>query len=823
MIMRALALGTGAGVALVSLWASLPFEPSTTAASPSPSEYGSLVGSENPGSSLRLSSVDLDDVIDRYCVRCHSDRRLTGNLSLEDFSVGDPVAHLETAEKMIAKLRLSMMPPAGADRPGGDTLLALAEILEGVIDGAAVRGPTLVRRGFQRLNRAEYRRSVQDLLGLAIDPSAYLPPDTRSDNFDNIADTQIPSPTVMDGYLTAAAEVSRLAVGDPNATSTQTTYAVPRTVSQVVHIEGTPRGTRGGLSQLHAFPADGEYVFRASFYTTLTGTFFGRTARDERLEISIDGERVAVIDVDRFLLQSDPTGEWMQTEPVFLRAGQHRVSAAFLKRFEGPVEDIVSPIRESLADLQVGYADGMTLLPHLWELVIEGPTKVTGVTENPVRQRIFTCRPTSRADERACATQIVERLATQAYRRVPTADDMDLLMSFYEQGASERGFEGGIRVALQAILSSPDFLFRIETASLASNGLDVYQLDDRTLATRLSFFLWGAPPDEALRQATDEGTFADDGDLERQVLRMLADPRAEALSTRFAAQWLRLQDLDKVHPDSDDWPDFDGTLREAMRRETELFFYDIVRNDRSVLDLLAADYTYVNEPLARHYGIPNVSGDAFRRVELSDARRRGLLGQGSVLVSTSHADRTSPVLRGKWIMEVLLDNPPPPPPPNVPELAATGDVRDGRVLSVKELMEAHRANPSCSSCHNLIDPIGLALENFDVTGEWRIKDSGNPIDPTGVLWDGRESNGPEDLRSALLDFREPFLRAFTKNLMAYGLGRRVDFVDQPTIREITRSAADEGYRFSSFVLGVVMSDQFRFRPVPSVAQVGEGR
>ena len=765
-----------------------------------------------------LTTADLDDVIVEYCVRCHNGRRLTGNLSLEEYAVEAAVDDAEVAEKMIGKLRLGMMPPAGARRPSADTLIALAEALEERMDAAAADAPHVARRGFQRLNRSEYTRSVQELLGLEIEAGAYLPPDTRSDNFDNIADVQMPSATVMDAYLTAAAEISRMAVGDRNATSTQTTYAVPRTVSQTIHIEGTPRGTRGGLSALHTFPADGEYVFQASYYTTLTGTFFGRTARDEYLEISIDGERRAMIEVDRFILQSDPTAEWQETEPVFVTAGQHRVAAAFVKTFDGPAEDIVSPIRESLADLQVGYADGMTLLPHLWELVIEGPSKVTGVSDNATRRRIFTCRPTSQAAEEPCARQIVERLGSIAYRRALTESDIELLMSFYGYGAEEGGFEVGVRTALQAVLSSPDFIFRIETASPADR--DLYRIDGPGLASRLSYFLWGAPPDDELLEAARETGLEDDDALEEQVRRMLSDPRAEALGRRFAAQWLRLQDLDKVFPNSDTWPDFEGTLRSAMRRETELFFNHLVSEDRSALELLTADYTFVNEALAEHYDIPNVAGDNFRLVHIPNPQRRGILGQGSVLVSTSHADRTSPVLRGKWIMEVLLDNPPPPPPPNVPELEATDGVEDGRTITLKERMTAHRANPSCNSCHSLIDPIGLSLENFDVTGEWRIKDAGNPVDPSGELWDGAPVNGANDLRAALVEKRIPFLRAFTKNMMAYALGRRVEYYDHPAVREITRAAEDEDYRMSAFVLGVVKSDQFRLRPAPDMTSEG---
>jgi hypothetical protein len=816
--MRAIVLGVGAiGVALSAL-------------APASSGYGhevafgSATSAESrvrSGSHANAPSVaELNEVVDQYCVRCHNPQRLRGNISLDGFEVGAADEQGEVTEKMIAKLRLGMMPPPGSRRPEGDTLQALAEILETRMDENASTSPTLARRGFQRLNRTEYESSILALLGLQVDAGAYLPPDTRSANFDNIADVQMPSATVIEGYFTAADEISRMAVGDPNATSTQTTYSVARTVTQLAHVEGAPRGTRGGLSTLHTFPADGEYVFNTSFYTTLTGTYFGRTARDQYLEISIDGERVALIEADRFIHQSDPTAEWMQTELVFIRAGQRRVSAAFLGTFDGPVDDIVSPIRESLADLQVGYADGMTILPHLWELVVEGPVKVTGVSENDARRRIFTCRPTSLEAQLPCAREIIERLAAKAYRRPLESGDIEPLLGLYAYGLEEGGFEVGVKTALQAILSSPDFIFRVESASPERDGRGFYRIDGLDLASRLSYFLWGGPPDEALLAVARDDQLSKPDVLDGQVRRMLADPRTEALSSRFASQWLRLQDLEKVHPGSDDWPDFEGTLRDAMLHETALLFDYIVREDRSVLDLLNADYTFVNEDLARHYDMPAVSGAHFRRVEVSDSRRWGLLGHGSVLVSTSHADRTSPVRRGKWVMEVLLDSPPPAPPPNVPELDQTAGVVDGRPLTVKERMEAHRANPSCNSCHAVIDPLGLALENFDVTGEWRIKDAGNPIDASGVLWDGRQMDGPEDLRMALVDFQVPFMRAFTKNLMAYALGRRVEYYDQPAIRAIARAAKSNEYRFSTFVSEIVKSDAFQLRPAPGMASDG---
>jgi hypothetical protein len=728
-----------------------------------------------------VSTVELNEVVEDYCVRCHNPRRLTGNLSLQDYDVGRAADWPETTERVIAKLRLNMMPPPGARRPAGDTLQALVETLEPLMNGVSEETPEPGYRAFQRLNRAEYARSIEALLGLSIDAETFLPPDTYSDNFDNIADVQTPSSTVIDAYLRAAAEISRMALGDRNATRSQAIYTTPRTRSQLVRVDGAPRGTRGGISVLHTFVADGWYTFDASFYTDLNGPFFGRWARGEELELSIDGERVAMIEVDRFLNESDPTGQTRRTEPIFVRAGQRRVTAAFLKTFDGPQEDVIAPVRQSLADLQIGTADGMTILPHLWQLKVS----------------------------------ILTRLATQAYRRPATEQDLQILMRFYEEGVGEGGFEVGVRNALQGILSSADFLFRIESIPSDADPGGVFPLSDRDLASRLSFFLWGLPPDAELLDLVEEGTLARDDVWEGQVLRMLSDPRAEGLSTRFFAQWMRLQDLDGVAPDPDTWPQFDATLREHMRTETQMLFAHLVRQDRSVLELLTADYTFVNEDLAAFYGIPGISGAHFRRVPLPDENRRGVLGHGSVLVQTSHANRTSPVLRGKWVMEVLLNSPPPPPPPGVPGLEETEGSREGRSLTVKERLAMHSANSVCSSCHQYIDPLGLALENFDVTGEWRINDAGNRVDPSGQLWDGTPLDGPTDLREALVRYREPFFRTFTSNLMAYALGRRVEYFDRPVIRRITAEASENDYRISSFVLSVVNSAAFRMKRRPA--------
>jgi len=772
------------------------------------------------GENAEPFSVDeSNEVIRQYCVQCHNERRPVGGLSLSEFDVGQ--AHqqgsVEVAEEVIRKLRAGMMPPAGVRRPEESQLAGLFMALETRIDSAAALDPNPGSRTFQRLNQAEYSRSIRDLLGLQIDAGAFLPPDTKSANFDNIADVQLLSPTLLDAYLNAASEVVRMALGDAHAVPSETTYNVPRLASQLDHVEGAPFGTRGGVSVVHVFPADAEYVFRVELHATPTGQMFGRTARDEMVEISVDGERVALLEIDRWLTQADPSGLTMTTPPIPIRSGARRLSAAFLPRIEGPFEDVIAPIGHSIADTQIGMAYGVTTFPHLRDLVVGGPFNITGVSDTPQRRQVFTCRPTLAEEEVGCAEEIISRIATRAYRRPLQDSDMQPLMNFFAEGSAEAGFEEGIRRSLQAILASPHFLFRIEETVAGPDANDNLRISDLDLASRLSFFLWGRLPDQELVQVADEGRLSDPAELERQVKRMLEDPRAEALGTRFAAQWLRLQDLDKVHPDAQQFPDFHKRLSADMHRETELFFYGLVREDRSVLDLIEADYTYVNENLARHYGIPGVVGPDFQRAQYANDTRRGLLGHGSILTLTSHANRTSPVLRGKWIMEVLLGSPPPAPPPDVPELEASGEHEEGRSLTVKEQMERHRDNPSCNSCHSTIDPLGLALENFDVTGAWRIRDNGQAIDPRGDLYDGTPLDGPRALRQALLQRPEPLLRTFTENLMAYALGRRLDYYDMPTVRHITSTAAEEDYRMSSFIMGVVNSPAFRLKSVSSVS------
>ena len=765
-----------------------------------------------------------NDVVAEYCTRCHSERMRRGDLVLEGFDVANAPQNGEIVEKMIRKLRAGMMPPSGARRPDPVVIAEVARDLESILDKAAERNPNPGTRTFQRLNRAEYHNTIRELFGIGVDVSTFLPLDTKSANFDNIADVQMPSATLMEGYLRAAEHVSRIVLGDPDAEIQNTVYRLPRIQSQKDRIEGAPFGTRGGLSRVHNFPADGKYVFHIMPYNAVEGEVFGRTFGTEQVEISIEGERIALLTIDRWMMESEPSGLNVRTDSIYVTAGPKRVTAAFIRQFEGEVDDLIRPIDHTLADGQIGIGYGVTTQQHLQRLTILGPFEVTGISDNPTRRAVFTCRPTAPAEARPCAEMIVGNLTAEAYRRPIKEADVSALMDFYDEGAQDGGFEGGIRMALQAILASPHFIFRMEEVPDGVAPGEIYNISDTDLASRLSYFMWGAPPDEELVAVAERGRLSRSKEFEQQVRRMLADPRAEALATRFASQWLRLQDLEDIQPDALTYPYFDETLSEAMNRETELFFSHLVEEDRPVLELLTADYTFVNERLARHYGVPGIIGPEFRKMSYPDDTRRGLLGHGSILTMTSHADRTSPVLRGKWVLEVLLGSPPPPPPPDVPAFEEVGEAEEGRFLTVRERMEQHRVNPACRSCHVVIDPIGLALENFDVTGAWRIRDGGNMVDPESELYDGTPLASPEDLRNALLSRPEVFYRVFTENLMAYALGRRLEYYDMPTVRAIVKDAGENGFKLSAFILGVAKSAAFTSAkaPRPAIAAAPEG-
>ena len=763
-----------------------------------------------PASSPAVTPATLTEVVQQYCVVCHNDALMTGNVSLQAFSVENAADQAETAERMIRKLRAGMMPPPGIPRPAGDTLQQLVETLESTVDAAAEAAPNLGDRRFQRLTRAEYERVIHDLLDLEVDAGRWLPPDIFVGTFDNASAAQALSTTLLDSFLRAGSEVGLLAVGDPEAVSVTAKYLNPVEVSQHPwdHVEGTPFGTRGGMVVMHDFPADGEYVFQVE-----TDLGSGNETSMEDVDLSIDGEPVAVL-----MLEHDGGDQVsaIRTGPVFVRAGQRLVSAAFVNLLEGPYEDRFEPPEWSFAGIRGGQY-GITGLAHLTELLITGPGNVTGVSETGSRRKIFTCRPVSPAEERPCAESILAELSAKAYRRAVTSEDVTDLMRFYDQEASDEGFEVGVRTALEALLASPEFVFRLEREPTGIGPGQLYRLSDADLATRLSFFLWASAPDKELLEVAERGRLSDPAVLEQQVQRMLEDPRSEALATRFLNQWLQLQDVGKVWPESYFHPDFSTQLAEAMVRETELLFQYLVQEDRSVLELFDADYTFLNERLAQHYGFEGVSGEEMRLVQYPNDQRRGVLGHGSVLQLTSMSDRTSPVRRGKWVMIVLMGTPPPPPPPNVPAFEASPAASGGRRLTTRERMEAHAAAPVCNSCHRFIDPIGLALDNFDAVGKWRIRENMAPLDTRGEFYDGTQMSTPTELAEVLLKRPIPLVRNFAERLLSYAIGRPTQYFDQPTIRAITRAAAANDYKMSSLIMGVVSSDLFQMRQAPATA------
>jgi hypothetical protein len=790
-----------------------------TAAAPTAASAGpEIIPFTHTGDEMTVA--DQNKMVHTICIQCHVDSRKPGGLSFEHFDMADATEHADVAERMIAKLRAGMMPPPSAPkRPDPASIHAFVVSLEARIDRAAAGHHDPGSRTFQRLNRAEYARAVHDLLDLDVEVSNYLPDDPTSAGFDNVADVQSLSATQLEAYLTAAEHISRLAIGDPHATPTTATYAIPQDESQMRHVSGTPFGTRGGIAFVHTFPADGEYVLQISIHGTVTDELFGNTTlyishRNEPVIVTVDGRQVAQVDVTPYMDGGENHGHGLRldTPPVHIAAGPQHIAVSFPDRFTGPIDDLEAPIQHTLADSRIGNGFGVYTLPHLDNVTIVGPNRVTGVSETPSRRRIFTCRPAAPGEQRACAAHIVTRLATQAFRQPVPARHIALLMKLYDEGAKAGGFEDGVQLALQGILTDPEFLFRLETVPTTVSAGAVYRVSDVDLAARLSYFLWASPPDAELRREAAAGRLHRPAVLDREVRRLLQDQKSMALSTRFAAEWLRLQDLDGITPNGLEFPQWDRSLSNAFTQETELFFNSIVHNDASVLDLLNGDYTYANERVAEFYGIKGVAGPEFRRVSLAGTHRRGILGQGSILLQTSLSDRTDPVLRGKWVLEVLLGQPPPPPPPNVntnlDESAKA--VQNGKTLSIRQRLEEHRDNPFCASCHSTIDPIGLALENFDVTGAWRTTDNnGVAVDPNGTLYDGSRLDGLQGLDAALLRHQDTILRVFTENLMTYALGRRIEFSDMPTVRAIIRGASLHGDRFSSFVLGIVHSDAFQ--------------
>jgi cytochrome c551/c552 len=797
------------------------------------------------------ASVPDAALVQKYCLTCHSARVKTAGLSLEGMNPADAAAHADVWEKVVTKVRGGMMPPQGMPRPDEPTLEAFAVALEQTLDRGA---QGTIKPGYKpvhRLNRTEYGNAVRDLLDLQVDVTDLLPADDESNGFDNIAGVLRVSPSLLEQYLSAARRISSLAVGS-DTDVVRLAYRISPDDSQEDHVEGLPLGTRGGLLFRHNFPQDAEYEFATFLLRNIVGYMKG-LEYGHLFEVSIDGERVFSVPVggDADNRASDTNmseaankiDERLKTR-VKVKAGPHMVGVTFAKRNSSESDEPLQP-HERDHDLQ--NMNGIPIIDHV---NLTGPFNPTGPGDTPSRRRIFTCNPstgsgrgpaqasgeaasaaakaTARSrrsspeidtSEGGCARRVLTNLATRAYRRPVTAADMEPILALYDAGRKKGDFNEGIEQGLRLILASPKFLFRTEAAAGLNDKTrsTAERVTDVELASRLSFFLWSSIPDEELLTVASKGTLSQPAMLERQVKRMLADPKSRALVDNFASQWLMLRNLKGHIPTPGDFPNFDNELRQAFRQETEMFVESIMREDRSLIDLIGADYTFVNERLARHYGIQNVYGSYFRKVVLKNEERRGLLGQGSVLTVTSYPNRTSPVLRGKYILENILGTPPPAPPPDVPDLKENQPGEEAKSLRAR--LEMHRATPNCASCHRVMDPLGLALENFDGIGQWRVKEPGGNIDPNGQLADGSRVDGPVALRKAVLKRPELFVRTVTQKLMTYGLGRGTEYTDMPVIRGIAGSSAAQNYRFSSVVLGIVKSVPFQMKTAQNTGLV----
>ena len=739
--------------------------------------------SQTPASSSPAANATAPSaaLLTQYCVTCHNARAKAGGLTLDPAELAQLDRHAETWEKVIRKLETGMMPPSGSPRPARAAIDTFVASLQAQIDRAAAAKPFAGTPALHRLNRAEYTNAVRDLLALDVDAASLLPPDDSAAGFDNIADVLGVSPALIEGYATAAAKISRLAVGDPSLGLDRVTYRVAGSLSQEDHLDGLPLGTRGGMVVRHTFPLNADYDLQIGPGRS-GGIGAVVTARAQDIDVTIDGQPV------------DLQGKTQLRLPV--EAGPHTIAVALVKR--------------SHVDGADGVYDAPTRAPGISQITIAGPFNARGPGDTPSRRRLYVCTPKTAAEEAACASKILNTLATRAYRRPVSAagPEMDTLLGFYRTGRETGSFDSGIQRAVARVLVDPNFLFRFEREPANVAPGTAFRLSELELASRLSFFLWSSVPDEELRDAAVRGQLKNPAVLERQVRRLLADPRADALVSNFAGQWLFLRELKNVRPDS---PDFDENLRRSFQQETELLFRTIVREDRPIIDLLDADFTFVDERLAKHYGMEGILGSRVRRVPLAaNDPRRGLLGHGSVLTVTSAANRTSPVVRGKWVLDNLLGMPPPQPPPGV-ETNLEKDAAQVKVTSLRQRLEMHRANAACASCHKVMDPIGLTLENFDHVGKWRTADGKAPIDATAQLVDGTKLDGPLSLRRALLERSDVFATVATEKLLTYASGRAVQYQDMPAVRAIIRDAARDKYRFSSLILGIVKSTPFQMR------------
>jgi hypothetical protein len=750
-------------------------------------------------------------LLDQYCVTCHNAKAKTANLLLDQLDLANLDEHVDVAEKVVRKLRAGLMPPTGVVRPDAATMESLIRWMEDELDRTATTH--LPAPGLHRMNRVEYTNAIRDLLALEVDATKFLPVDDSTRGFDNQAAALTISPALMEAYLSAAGKISRLAVGNFDA-PTQWVWDVPADTAQNHHIEGLPFGTRGGILFKHQFPADGDYTFNVKGVTGYFQAVLGGIT-GERLEITVDGERVHLFDWDKEIANTTGRGRWTPKIPI--KAGLHTVGVTFLATNDIPGTELNRPFQRTMNT--PGSIPGFIFYPHVGQVTVEGPHSAKGATDTASRIKIFTCKPGGATTEDACARRIISTLAKRAFRRPTNAADMKELMQFYQVGRREDGFEGGIEAALQRILADPQFIYRGEREPAGTVAGKPYRITDLELASRLSFFFWSSIPDDQLIDLAAAGRLRQPGVLEQQVKRMLADPKSSALVTNFTGQWLSVRGLKTYEPVVNLFPDYDDNLRAAYQREVELFFGSIVQEDRSVLDLLDANYTFVNERLAKHYGIPNIYGPQFRRITLPAEfdMRRGLLGKGALLTVTSNAARTSPVTRGKWFQATFLGVEPPQPPPGVEtdlKVGASDAAGNTKTPTMREMLETHRRNPTCAACHRIFEPVGIALENFDAVGTWRTIEEGMPIDASGQLVDGTKVGGVVDLRNSLIRYSDQFTRVVAEKLLTYALGRGVEEEDMPLVRAIVRQSAASKYRFSSMALEIVKSPVFQMNMKP---------
>jgi len=779
-----------------------------------------------PAATALITTADAEKAfLTQNCVTCHSTAQKARGfepalrLTIDNLDPAHVEKDPETWEKIVRKVRAGMMPPSGMPRPNPQVFESGIVFLETELDRTAKSH--IPPPGLHRMNRIEYANAIRDLLDIQIDPSKYLPSDDSTRGFDNIAGALGISPTLLEGYVSAAGKISRLAIGDIS-TPVQTTYRVAEDTDQDYHVEGMPFGTRGGMIAQHEFPADGEYTVKVS---PISKGNMGNTnpfgeIPGEKMELLLDGERLHVWEWDRDRERADGTLNFKFPA----KAGRHTVVATYLATNYAPGTDLNQHFLRST--IETGGLPGYRFFPHIGKLVIDGPYNAKGASDTSARRRIFVCKPASAAQETACARQIVTSIARKAFRRPLKDQDTEILMGFYQRGRNAKDFDGGIEMALRRILADPEFVFRRETEPATVAAGQTYRISDLELASRLSFFLWSSIPDDELLAVASQNKLRDPAVLEQQVKRMLKDPRSQQLVSNFAGQWLSLRALQSQTPVPSEYPDFDDVLRQAMRKETELFVGSVIQEDRPVTDLLDANYTFLNERLAEHYGIPNIYGSNFRRVELAPEfdMRRGLIGKGSFLTISSAPNRTSPVGRGKFTLQMFLGVEPPAPPPNVPDLPKQeSSIRGGLKPTMRQQMELHRKNEPCASCHKIMDPIGLVLENFDGIGQWRTLDDGSPINPSGQLVDGTKLNGVADLRAALVKYSPQFVRVVTEKLMIYGLGRGTEYYDMPLVRSIVHSSEKDKYRFSSLVIGVVKSQPFQMNQKLESAGNGQER